>query len=216
MGLDSELIVDHDELHLELLGKVRSNTIVVADFGGVLGGYDFSSSNQLLATRSGKTVEQVHAAFQDDDLFCRYGLGRLSTEQYVRTFLDRLALDMSIEEFIQLQLSAYLRPSRTVGVMYAIKTVCKMLCMLSNNNDMHASYLRRTDPHVFAPFDHVWMSHEIGFWKPNPDCYEFVEQQVGCKGNQIVLIDDRIENLEGAAARGWVPVWYSCDTLKGS
>jgi 2-haloacid dehalogenase len=39
--------------------------------------------------------------------------------------------------------------------------------------------------------------------KPSAKLYEIVERMSGRKGGEIVYIDDRPENVEAGAARGW-------------
>ena len=43
----------------------------------------------------------------------------------------------------------------------------------------------------------------IGTVKPNADYFSFVEKETGFSGNQILLIDDSDENLNGAKEFGW-------------
>ena len=39
--------------------------------------------------------------------------------------------------------------------------------------------------------------------KPNAKLYEVVENRSGCRGAEILYIDDRAENVEAGAVRGW-------------
>jgi 2-haloacid dehalogenase len=39
--------------------------------------------------------------------------------------------------------------------------------------------------------------------KPNQKLYEVVERQSGKRGREIVYLDDRPENIETGATRGW-------------
>ena len=55
----------------------------------------------------------------------------------------------------------------------------------------------------FAIFDYYFESDVIGTVKPNADYFSFVEKETGFSGNQILLIDDSDENLNGAKEFGW-------------
>jgi HAD superfamily hydrolase (TIGR01509 family) len=39
--------------------------------------------------------------------------------------------------------------------------------------------------------------------KPDARIYEIVEVQLGMRGGELLFIDDRPENVEGGARRGW-------------
>jgi putative hydrolase of the HAD superfamily len=52
-------------------------------------------------------------------------------------------------------------------------------------------------------FDAVFYSHLIKRIKPNPEIYEFVQEGLELKGEEILFIDDKVENIEGAKRFGW-------------
>ena len=52
-------------------------------------------------------------------------------------------------------------------------------------------------------FDRRFISGHMGVIKPEARIYEMVEEATGLSGQQIFFTDDRIDNLEAAAARGW-------------
>jgi len=55
----------------------------------------------------------------------------------------------------------------------------------------------------FEIFDYTFDSTEIGIVKPEAEYFKFVEEKTGFKGPEILLIDDSMENLEGAKKCGW-------------
>jgi len=44
--------------------------------------------------------------------------------------------------------------------------------------------------------------------KPDAKIYEVIERQTGRKGQEILYLDDRAENVAGGAARGWRAVLH--------
>ena len=82
---------------------------------------------------------------------------------------------------------------------------------LSNTNARHWELL--TDPahRAFLPLDKLdfaFASQQVGHAKPHPEIYAHVESATGCRPVEILFFDDRPENIEAAAQRGWkaVPV----------
>jgi HAD superfamily hydrolase (TIGR01509 family) len=79
--------------------------------------------------------------------------------------------------------------------------------IFSNTNDLAIEHVRQDFP-FFADFDGHILSYEVKAMKPNPAIYEAMEAMCGAKGEQLVYIDDRAENIAGGAARGWRTVLH--------
>ena len=52
-------------------------------------------------------------------------------------------------------------------------------------------------------FDAYVLSYEVGEMKPFGAIYEAAEQAAEVPSNQILFLDDRLENIQAAQARGW-------------
>jgi 2-haloacid dehalogenase len=55
----------------------------------------------------------------------------------------------------------------------------------------------------FHEFDLAFVSGRLRLAKPDPAIYEAVERDSGLSGPALLFTDDRPENVEAAAARGW-------------
>jgi putative hydrolase of the HAD superfamily len=59
---------------------------------------------------------------------------------------------------------------------------------------------------------HVFVSSEVGFPKPEPRFYQAVEEQLGLRPEQILLIgDDEAADVTGPIAAGWQAIWLRRD-----
>ena len=65
-----------------------------------------------------------------------------------------------------------------------------------------SSFIRSRYP-FFVGFEGYVFSYKINAMKPLPRSYEAVEQHAGCRPEELLFIDDRADNIEGARARGW-------------
>ena len=52
-------------------------------------------------------------------------------------------------------------------------------------------------------FSHAYVSGHMGVTKPDARIYEMVEAHSGIAPGKLLFTDDRAENIEAAAARGW-------------
>ncbi len=59
-----------------------------------------------------------------------------------------------------------------------------------------------------AIFEHVVLSYEVGFRKPESGMFACAASQAGVSASQCVLVDDLLENCEGATAAGWRAVHF--------
>lgn len=52
-------------------------------------------------------------------------------------------------------------------------------------------------------FDRDFISGHMGVIKPDPQIYQMLEIESGLSESELLFTDDRVENIEAAAARGW-------------
>lgn len=65
-----------------------------------------------------------------------------------------------------------------------------------------------------SSFDGMHYAGELGCSKPAAAFYRGVEARTGFRPQELFLIDDRVENVEGARACGWrAALWTGKDTL---
>jgi HAD superfamily hydrolase (TIGR01509 family) len=74
--------------------------------------------------------------------------------------------------------------------------------IFSNTNDIAVTHIRKKFPFL-AHFDGYVFSYQHGAMKPEEKIYAVVERLVGHIGEEIVYLDDKVENIEAALARGW-------------
>jgi FMN phosphatase YigB (HAD superfamily) len=87
--------------------------------------------------------------------------------------------------------------------------------ILSNTNDIAISHIRRRFP-FFANFDGYVFSYECAALKPHARIYEITEQRTGCRGAEILFLDDKPENVEAAAQRGWQTICHASAEASGA
>jgi putative hydrolase of the HAD superfamily len=73
------------------------------------------------------------------------------------------------------------------------------------------------DLRLRAHFDGIHYSADLGCSKPAPAFYRKVEQRTGFQPSELILIDDRPANVEGAIACGWrAALWTAGSNLHAS
>ena len=51
---------------------------------------------------------------------------------------------------------------------------------------------------LFAHFDHVLFSHQMGSMKPSRECFDDAVRTIGCEPGEIVFLDDSQTNVDAA------------------
>ncbi len=89
-----------------------------------------------------------------------------------------------------------------VALLRALRSQGRPVWALTNFGDATFDLAQEHFP-VMREFDGAIVSGKIGVTKPCPAIYAALEGATGHSGAQIFFIDDRAENAEAAAGRGW-------------
>ncbi|MCY3020858.1 MAG: HAD family phosphatase [Planctomycetota bacterium] len=189
---------------------------VVFDIGGVLLAYDFDRAVRAAAPLAGLPVAEVrqrlfgdngYASMGRDREVAKFECGLISEREFhacVEALLQRrLPFELfrdawngifihEIEPTVTLMRQLRRRPGLKVG-------------MLSNTNALHYAYVRQRWS-MFSEIEHVYVSHEIGRRKPDPEAYRHVLENMGVPARRTVFVDDLIENVIAARAVGMLAI----------
>jgi len=167
---------------------------ILFDLGRVLVGVDGLPSMRVLFPDL--TDFQIQKKFTGESLREEFETGKISTPEFLTRALQEFGLELKPEEFHDL-----LR-SWVVGVypgvsesLSRLRRQFKIGC-LSNTNEIHAK--RYHELGLLAHFDDVFLSHEIGFLKPDEGAFQCVLNSWGVDPSEILFFDDNEENVEAA------------------
>jgi FMN phosphatase YigB (HAD superfamily) len=82
------------------------------------------------------------------------------------------------------------------------------LAILSNDIAEWSAHLRHAHG-LDRIFQTAVISSEVGIRKPAPEIYRILLNRLQAEGKDCLFIDDRLENLQPAAALGITPVWLA-------
>lgn len=90
-----------------------------------------------------------------------------------------------------------------VKIMQLVKELAASgfrLVVLSNTIEAHAKELKAAG--VYDDFDRLFLSHEVGLRKPDPEIYKYVLNSLNVIPEATLFIDDDTKNVEAAKALG--------------
>jgi HAD superfamily hydrolase (TIGR01509 family) len=177
--------------------------VVAFDLGKVLVDFDFGIAAAGIARRSTRLgVGEVVKLLDYAPLLVRYESGQIDTTQFCTEAISATGWQGTREEFERAFADIFSAIDPMIELHAQLRQRGVPTWILSNTNDLAASWIRRRFP-FFSNFDGYLLSYQVKVMKPSPAIYQLVEQRTGCSGAELLFMDDRKENVDAAAARGW-------------
>jgi putative hydrolase of the HAD superfamily len=176
--------------------------VVLFDLDGVLVHYDHAPRLELLAQRSGASVEAVSQALFESGLERDADLGLFDAQGHVDEFARRLGRPVSLDDCVAARRVA---TRADAGVLALAKRVAlhAQVAILSNNNLLLRDHLAAICPSLFPLFEgRVFCSAQFGLAKPDPAIFQRCLAALGATPDQAFFTDDKRENADGARAAG--------------
>jgi glucose-1-phosphatase len=181
---------------------MRAPAVVVFDLGKVLVDFDYCISAEKIARRSRFNPGQVRDLLDHSPLLHRFETGLMSTEEFYGEVCAACGFSGKLDEFCAVFADIFSEIKPMTALHATLRAGRVPTYIFSNTNDIAAGHIRERFP-FFSKFDGYVLSYQHGAMKPAAKIYEAVEGQTGQKGEAIVYLDDRAENVEAGLARGW-------------
>lgn len=187
----------------------RDNRIefVFFDLGNVLLSFDPVRACRNLASRfrisDGRAREVVYQSGLQD----RFEHGEVTGEQFVEEVRQRLGTSASAVPTLEIldAISDMFTPVDSMqGVLSSVRQQGYGVGLLSNTCHAHWDWIGRQKYEVMDfQFDVTILSYEVRSMKPDETIYDAAEQASGVKGQRILFLDDKQENVDAALRRHW-------------
>jgi HAD superfamily hydrolase (TIGR01509 family) len=176
--------------------------VAVFDLGKVLVDFDYGISARKLATRSRVSAAVIREHIDHSSLLFRYETGLLTSREFYQEVCAFSGFAGAFGEFADTFADIFQPMDEMVALHASLRARGLPTYIFSNTNELAVNHIRRKFP-FFSDFDDYVYSYEQGSMKPEARIYEVVERTTGRSGPAILYIDDRPENVEAGAARGW-------------
>jgi putative hydrolase of the HAD superfamily len=181
-------------------------SVLVCDLGKVLLPFDTEPVwRALLAACDDPAL--ARAAFREEWTAAQMGKGRTEPRDFHQRAAARMGLRMEYDAFCRAFSDMFWEDEAVIALARQARVASRVL--LSNTNVIHWDWITAHYPHVLAAFDHCVASHECGLEKPDAAIYDHVAVLTGRPPGEHLLIDDILENVEGARARGWDAIHHT-------
>ena len=175
---------------------------VIFDLGKVLLEFDYGIVARRLAAHSGRDAEQIRGLLDQSPLLFRFESGQMTNQEFFREVSSLTGYTGAFDEFADIFGDIFAPIAPMIELHAQLRARGVQTFIFSNTNDLAVRHIRANFP-FFAGFTGYVYSHEAGTMKPDARIYEVVERRTGRSGAELLYIDDRLENVEAGAARGW-------------
>jgi HAD superfamily hydrolase (TIGR01509 family) len=175
---------------------------VVFDLGKVLLDFDYCIAVRRILTHCNISLPELERLINQSPLLFRYETGLLTTQQFLAEIKMAAGFTGGLAEFSELFGNIFSPIQPMIELHAALRARGVPTYIFSNTNELAIRDIRERFP-FFQHFDGYVFSYEHGALKPDPRIYEVVERLSGRCGAEILYLDDRPENIQGGAVRGW-------------
>ena len=179
-----------------------SQPVIIFDLGKVLVDFNYSIAAQKIAARSSKAPADLHAFLGSSPFLIEYESGRLTRQKFYEAVCDAIGFAGDVKEFGNFFADIFSEITAMTVLHAELRQRGFKTFIFSNTNDLAIEHVQRNFP-FFKNFDGYIYSCEVGAMKPLPEIYAAMEKMCGRRGADLIYIDDRLENIEAGAARGW-------------
>jgi glucose-1-phosphatase len=181
---------------------------VVFDFGNVIINIDVPRTFQSFASLTGKNQSIIERQIADSQLFRRYETGQFEDDEFREIVRQTLGFPLSDRD-IDLAWNSLLLdiPKERISLLNQIRAKYPVY-LLSNTNHIHIQasnyYIKRNfnGEKLIDWFDKLYLSYEMGLWKPEKAIYQTVLNDLSLSANEVLFLDDNKANIESAAEMG--------------
>lgn len=178
----------------------RSDAVILCDLGGVLIDLNWQNSARALFGEN-LDSEILKSRWLSLQSTRGFEAGKIDFLTFYHEFVSETGSSINIEEFKN-EFASILGPVKH-GCMEILVEIGQhaRLAMLSNTNLLHVEVLRH-NCEVFAPFDHLFLSYEMGMVKPDAQIFTSVCERLGCLPERVFFFDDSELNVMAAKTCG--------------
>jgi len=175
---------------------------LIFDLGKVVFDLSFDRVFKAWATSSNRQFEEIKSKFQFDQLFDKFEKNEVSAVEFRATISKRLNLNLTDKDFDNCWCDLYLDIYDDIdNLLTELKSKYKLVA-LTNTNIIHNKIWRVKYADTLRQFEKIFASHEIETRKPEKKSYEIVLDYLKCKPTETILLDDNLDNIQGAEKLG--------------
>ena len=180
---------------------------VVFDLGKVLLDFDYTRFANNVLHKCGVPAESILNAVNQSELLVRYETGLLTSQEFFAQVKRACSFTGEYHEFEPVFGDIFSKIPEMIALHARVRDRGIPTYIFSNTSELVIKHIRSAYP-FFNTFTGYILSYEERSVKPQPKIYEVVEARAKRKGDALLYIDDRLENIEHGRERGWQTIHH--------
>jgi glucose-1-phosphatase len=175
--------------------------VVVFDLGNVLIDNHFDRFYGMMSESCGCPADRIQKELEGE-IMIQLETGKISMNDYVAHCKREFKLGWEKDVWAERYRSSYSVNSEGNKIRNHLLSQKVPVAILSNLAEYHMNAVLKGCPEVLRGNLRNFYSYEIGLHKPDARIYEFVCSELKMKPSDVLFLDDRIENVQGAQQVG--------------
>ena len=185
---------------------MKNAKAIIFDLGGVLLNIDYKLTIAEFEKLGVKNADSFYSKKVQDPIFDKLEAGAISPKE----FLEQLQkeCDNASIELVENAWNAMLLdlPQSRLNYIKTLKNNYQIF-LLSNTNAIHIKAFKNKIgvekwKAFSSVFDKMYLSHEIGFRKPDKEAFQIILEGNKLKPNEVFFVDDSSQHIEAAKKLG--------------
>jgi len=183
--------------------------LVLFDIGGVIINWQDSWLYQKVAQKFG--IDEIKLSKKCENEISRLHAGKINEEQFWKIIGNKVSshqlmtIDRSL--FYDIYKEEIRSNHEVLSLAKEIKKHGIKIGVLSNLESITTSVLNELK--ILNDFEFQFLSHKIGFAKPDKRIFQYVIRNIPFKINEFIFIDDKPTNVTAAKSLGINAIQYS-------
>lgn len=175
---------------------------VLLDLGGVLIRIHFQRTLAHWAEAAGLPQDALAHRFDLDEAYASHERGELHFTDFAAHI--RRTLDLDLDDGTLLDGWNLVLGEAMPGAAELVSAIGARypVFLFSNSNAAHYACWSRDQEELLRGFRQVFVSHELGLRKPDPQAFAQVVSRMGVAPGEVAFFDDLEENVDGARRAG--------------
>lgn len=181
---------------------------IIFDFGGVIINIDYNATIHAFKQLGITNFDELYSQAAQSDLFNAIETGGIESDEFISGVAAFLPDEITKEEIKKAWNAMILDvPKEKLSLLKQLKEEGYRLFLLSNTNAIHidlayAQWKKVSEEAPNAYFEHIFLSHEVGLRKPDPEIFKLVCDTASLDPEHTLFIDDSIQHINGAESIG--------------
>lgn len=184
--------------------------MVYFDLGNVLLHFDHQLSCQNLGRLFKVSPSEVQQVVFESGLEDRYETGEVSTQEFYELLCDRWRQKPPLSEVCHAAADIFTINYPTVSLLAQLKAAGYRTGILSNTCEAHWQFVADGRYRFLVDFfESLILSYEVKSMKPDSKIYQAAIDEAQLEAEEILFMDDRQENVDGALEAGLQAVHFT-------